>query len=114
MENSRNDFGRYLAWARKKAGLNLRDLAALIKKEDGEPISNQYLSDIENGKRNPPPDYILDQIAKILRKRVPEVTPAILYLKARRVPPYIKSGMFNGQEVEEAFQLLREKLDAAA
>ena len=114
MEYTGTTFGQYISWARKKAGLNLRDMAALITKEDGEPISNQYLSDIENDKRNPPSDHMLEQMAKVLKERVPEVTAALLYLKARRVPPYINSGTNNGLQAEVAFKALSEKLDAAA
>jgi transcriptional regulator with XRE-family HTH domain len=116
MENNnfQGSFGQYLAWARRKAGLNLRDMAALIIKEDGEPISNQYLSDIETGRRNPPADYLLERIAEVLGERVPEVTAEILYLKARRVPPYINSNISNGREAQAAFMELRDRLDAAA
>jgi len=114
MENSRVTFGQYLAWARRKAGLKLKDMAARIIKEDGEPITNQYLSDIELGKRNPPSDYLIEQIAAVLHERVEEVTPEILYFKARRLPPYIDSAPSNGLEVQAAFQALREKLEAAA
>ncbi len=43
-------FGRTIADARKKANLSLRELADQIKKEDGSPISPQYLNDIEHQK----------------------------------------------------------------
>ena len=56
METSQT-FGQYIAWARERAGLTLREMAALIIKEDGTPMSNQYLSDIENDRRNPPADH---------------------------------------------------------
>lgn len=58
--------GTMIAEARKEAGLSQRDLAAQIKKEDGTPISAQYLNDIERDRRNPPSDYILQQFADVL------------------------------------------------
>ena len=40
-------FGEVVATARKAKGLSQKELAALITKEDGEPISPQYLNDLE-------------------------------------------------------------------
>jgi transcriptional regulator with XRE-family HTH domain len=113
-QDSRKTFGQYVAWARRKAGLNLRDMAALIKKEDGTPISNQYLSDIENDKRNPPSDHLIEQIAKILGEYVEEVTPEVLYLKARRVPPYIDSEHVDGYQARELYEAMRKQLETIA
>ncbi|MFL6283676.1 MAG: helix-turn-helix domain-containing protein [Pyrinomonadaceae bacterium] len=59
-------FGRIIAEARKKASLTQRELAVLLKKEDGQPITPQYLNDIEHGKRNPPSDHLMKQLAKYL------------------------------------------------
>jgi transcriptional regulator with XRE-family HTH domain len=59
-------FGTTIAEERKKAGMSQKDLAARIKKEDGTPISAQYLNDIERDRRNPPSDYILQQLADVL------------------------------------------------
>jgi transcriptional regulator with XRE-family HTH domain len=82
MENSRMTFGQVLAEARRKHGWNLRKTAALVLKEDGEPITFQYLSELENDRRNPPSDYLIEQLANAL-----QIPPAILYIKARRFPP---------------------------
>jgi transcriptional regulator with XRE-family HTH domain len=51
-------FGQVIAEARKKASLNQRELANLIRKEDGGPISQPYLNDIEHDIRNPPSDAL--------------------------------------------------------
>lgn len=59
-------FGRELAAARKSAGLSQKDLAARIFKEDGTPISPQYLNDIERDRRNPPSQFMLHQFAQQL------------------------------------------------
>jgi transcriptional regulator with XRE-family HTH domain len=114
MEKSRTTFGEYISWARREAGYNLREMAALVKKEDEQPISYQYLNDLENDRRNPPSDHLIEQIAKALSKRVPEVTPEVLYLKARRVPPYIDSGVANGYQARAAYQAMLRKLEVAA
>ena len=51
-------FGRIIAEARKGLGISQKDLAAKTRKEDGTPISPQYLNDIEHDRRDPPGEYI--------------------------------------------------------
>src|SRR5262249_55420300 len=59
-------FGQVLTSARRKAGLSQREPAARILKEDGEPISPQYLNDLERDRRNPPAQHFLKQLAEQL------------------------------------------------
>jgi transcriptional regulator with XRE-family HTH domain len=60
-------FGQFISEARKKAGLSQKELASRIQKEDGTSISPQYLNDIEHGRRNPPPAYLIHQLADELK-----------------------------------------------
>ncbi len=46
-------FGEVIAEARRKANLTQRQLAALIKTEEGRGISGPYLNDIEHSLRHP-------------------------------------------------------------
>jgi transcriptional regulator with XRE-family HTH domain len=46
--------------------LSQKELAALIRKEDGEPITPQYLNDIEHDRRSPSSDHLVKQFAKVL------------------------------------------------
>ncbi len=80
-----NDFGTYLAEARKKLGLSQKELASRILKEDGNPISLQYLNDIEHGRRNPPPPSYISQLATHLG-----VSEAYLSILARQLPQEIR------------------------
>ncbi len=97
-------FGQIIADARKKAGLSQKELAAKIKKENGEPISAQYLNDIEHDRRNPPSEFLIGQFAKELK--LPKeylllaagTIPAELHQKVTTVPP---------ETVEEAFRAFR-------
>jgi transcriptional regulator with XRE-family HTH domain len=75
-------FGQAVAKARMSTGRGLRDVAPLILKEDGKAISFQYLSGIENDRRNPPSDHLIDQIAIVLG-----VSRYYLYIHGRRIPP---------------------------
>jgi transcriptional regulator with XRE-family HTH domain len=74
-------FGQVLGEARRSAGYNLKYVAERIKKEDGESISLQYLSDLEKDRRNPPSDEMMEQLIKVLK-----IPREFLYLSARRLP----------------------------
>lgn len=106
MKNSRTTFGQFIAKKRREYGWNLRYTASLIKKEDGSSITFQYLSELENDRRNPPSDYLIERIAAALK-----IPAAILYIKARRVPAYIDSE--NEVIAADALKDLHEKLRAA-
>jgi hypothetical protein len=74
-------------------------------KQDGKPISVQYLNDIEHGRRGAPPDYVLVQLAKLLR-----VPLDILYFRAERLPPDIRKGAISDQQAAAAYRALRREL----
>ena len=59
-------FGEAITQARKDRTLSQKQVAAGILKEDGKPISPQYLNDIEHDRRNPPGEHIVRQLAKAL------------------------------------------------
>jgi transcriptional regulator with XRE-family HTH domain len=92
MSNNRNvkaetkrqlTFGEVLSIARQKAGLGLRDVAERVHHEESdEHISFQYLNDLEKGRRNPPSDHLIEELARVLR-----VSRSYLYLHARKTPP---------------------------
>ncbi len=80
-------FGQAIANARKAKQLSQKQLASLILKEDGTPISPQYLNDIERDRRNPPGDLFIRQFAKIL-----EVPEEYFYFLAHQIPPKYRQG----------------------
>jgi transcriptional regulator with XRE-family HTH domain len=67
--------------ARKKKKITLQKAAALICKEDGIPITHQYLSEIENNRRQPSP-HIVKEIAAAL-----DVPVEFLFFHAEIFPP---------------------------
>ncbi len=98
-------FGHVLAEARKKANLSQKELAAKIKKEDGHPISAQYLNDIEHDRRNPPSGHLLEQFARELN------TPAdYLYYLAGEFPSDMKSRTADQDRVIAAYRAFRKEL----
>lgn len=100
-------FGRIIAEARKGLGISQKDLAAKTRKEDGTPISPQYLNDIEHDRRDPPGEYIIEQLAKILKLSKEYLTAA-----AGRWPPDLRDKLAGSdpRKVEEAFTAFRKAL----
>jgi transcriptional regulator with XRE-family HTH domain len=98
-------FGKVMADKRKQLLLSQKDLAAKLTKEDGTSISPQYLNDIEHGRRNAPPDYIIDQIADLLH-----LDRDALYALAGQIPSDINPAQYNTTELNSAFQAFRKNL----
>lgn len=97
-------FGSIIAEARKQKKIPLTYCAAMILKEDGIPITHQYLSDIENDRRNPPSNFIIKQMSKIL-----SVPKDILYFYADRFPEDIDKQV-KAENILAAFQSFRKRL----
>ena len=94
-------FGEIIAEARKRAGLSQKELASKIRKEDGEPISAQYLNDIEHNRRNPPSEHFIFQFARVL-----SLPKDHLCLAAGMLPKdmHEKVSSAKPEKVEEAFR----------
>jgi len=101
-------FGRIIAEARRRAGLNLREAAKLIKKEDGESISFQYLSELENDRRNIPSDHIIDEIALAYK-----VSRNYLYYQAGRIPSDFPKAV-KEKQLDAIYREMRKKLEQSA
>jgi transcriptional regulator with XRE-family HTH domain len=98
-------FGQVLTAARRRAGLSQRELAARILKEDGEPISPQYLNDLERDRRNPPAQHFLKQFAQEL-----DLPEEYLDFVAGQLPEDLRSGSFAPEQVQAAFHAFRRTL----
>lgn len=101
-------FGRVIANARRDRGLLLKECAALIKKEDGQPISFQYLNDIEHDRRQPTSDHMIEQIAEHLG-----IPQDLLYHLARKFPTNL-SDQADVDQILAAWRAFREKLTPKA
>ena len=98
-------FGKTIANARKNRGVSQRELAIQIVKEDGTPISPQYLNDIERDRRNPPGDHLLKQLAEALG-----LDEDYLYFLAGKLPSDMRSTSRNPKQVARAFKAFRRTL----
>ncbi len=99
-------FGQVIADARKKANLSQKELAALIKKEDGQPISPQYLNDIERDRRNPPSDLLIEQLAAILG-----IEADVLYFHAGELSADLKGTQTDSEHIIAAYKAFRRTLE---
>jgi len=96
--------GQFLIERRKALGLSQKEMAAVIKNRDGKPLSATYLNYLEHD-RGKPPDYLLDQFADVLK-----VERDVLYFWAQRMPPDIRPGDANEEQVTAAYRAFRREL----
>jgi len=97
-------FGQVITAARKRAGLTQKEVAELIRREDGRKVLPPYLNDLEHDRRYPPENAVIEQLAKILR-----ISADILYFYAKRLPKDVE-GDADDSQVEEAYRAFRKVL----
>jgi transcriptional regulator with XRE-family HTH domain len=98
-------FGKTIAEARKKLMMSQKELAEKIKKEDGAPISPQYLNDIERDRRSPGSEHMIEQFAKVLG-----LDRYQLLFSAGRVPEDVRSGRVSEEKLASAYRAFRKTL----
>jgi len=98
-------FGDLIAAARKRKGLRQKEVAARIRKEDGTPISPQYLNDLELKRRGAPSDHIKNEFAREL-----EIDRDVLYFSAGEVSPDLRDLDPTKSEVQEAITAFRKNV----
>lgn len=97
--------GRVIAKARKKKGLSQKELASRVLKEDGEPISPQYLNDIEHDRRSPSGNYLLGQFARVL-----DLSHEYLHYLVDSWPEEVRDAAGTEEEFLAAFRAFRSTL----
>lgn len=96
-------FGTYIAEARKALQMSQKELAQhILREEDQQPISPQYLNDIERDRRNPSSDHLIMQFAKVLK-----IDPDYLHYLAGRLPSEIRQKNLSEETVKQAFMAFR-------
>lgn len=100
-------FGTAVSEARKALGFSQKQLASQIHKDDGEPISPQYLNDIERDRRNAPSQHLILEIARLTK-----INADYLFALAQAWPKDIAEKMSKSspEEVEKAFVAFRRTL----
>jgi transcriptional regulator with XRE-family HTH domain len=100
-------FGGVVASARKALRLSQKELASLVIKEDGTPITPQYLNDIEHDRRSPTTDHTVTALAKALGE-----DPAYFFVLAGKVHPddVRRAALADPQRVKKAVIAFRRTL----
>ncbi len=98
-------FGSHIASARKKIPLSQKQLAErILREEDGQPISPQYLNDIERDRRSPTSDHLIQQFAKVLK-----IDADYLDYLAGKLPEEIRAKNLSEEAVKAAFTAFRKQ-----
>jgi transcriptional regulator with XRE-family HTH domain len=110
MALDKTSFGSVIASARKEQKLSQKELAERILKDDGQPITPQYLNDIERNRRSPSSDHLVRQFAKALKH--PDVTVDLLAALAGVLTDEDRKLVqrADAKKVEEAFHVFRQTL----
>lgn len=98
-------FGSEIRRVRISKGLSLKEVADRVLKEDGQPISPQYLNDMEHERRNPPSENVIHQLASALG-----LSRDYLVFLAGQLPEDLRSGQHKPEAVEQAFRAFRKAL----
>ena len=105
MNKEDTTFGRAISVTRKGKGWSLKEVASLIRREDGQGISPQYLNDIEHDRRCPSSDHMVQQIAGVL-----EINRDWLYYLAGRFPEDVRRQQLSEKEVTRRMVAFRNAL----
>ena len=97
------NLGQVIAQARKKLQITQKELASRIEREDGKPISPQYLNDIERNRRTPG-DYVLEQLAKTLEL---DQNMEYLYYLVGKWPSTLKELTMDADAFTKAIRVFR-------
>ncbi len=97
-------FGKAVSEARKKKGLSQKQLTEKIIREDGEPISPQYLNDIEHDRRSPSSDHMVGQFADVL-----DLKADYLHYLNGRFPETERKGKLSPKDFDKAIVAFRSK-----
>ena len=106
MAPSDKTFGSAISGARKAKGWALKDVAARVRREDDDPISPQYLNDIEHDRRTPSSDRMVQQFAEAL-----EIDLDWLYYLADRWPKELRDKKLSQQQVSAGVVAFRRTLN---
>jgi transcriptional regulator with XRE-family HTH domain len=102
MADDEKTFGGVIAAARKEKGWALKDLASRVLREDEEPISPQYLNDIEHDRRSPSSDRMVQQFAEALG-----IDQDWLYYLAGRFPEDVREKKLTEKQLADGMVAFR-------
>jgi transcriptional regulator with XRE-family HTH domain len=100
--------GQLLVRRRKELGIKQKEMAAMIRNRDGKPLLATYLNYLEYD-RGKPPDYLIDQMAELLK-----MPHDVLYFYVRRLPNDIgPKDSVDQERIVAAYEALRGELNGS-
>lgn len=97
-------FGEMISEKRKELGWSQKELATKIMKEDGKPISPQYLNDLERDRRGAPSDQLIIAFSETLG-----LDKDLLFYSAGELAPDLRDR--DEEQVKQAFHAFRQTLN---
>jgi transcriptional regulator with XRE-family HTH domain len=94
--------GELIQQRRKELGLTQIELAAHIRGQSGEPVSQQRITDIEHDRFGVPRRASLTQLARALKLDVD-----VLYFWGRVIPPDIRAEGLAEETIKQAWAAFR-------
>lgn len=98
--------GETILAARKKMGYSQKELAEKLMKDEGGPISAQYLNDIEHDRRQPSSESLLRRLAEVL-----EIPIEVLLYQVGRLPSDVRGQNPSPERIQEAYRAFRRSLE---
>ncbi len=102
-------FGKIIRRERQRQRLSLKAVSERVLKEDGQPITPQYLNDIEHERRHAPSPYLIGQIATALG-----LAPEVLYYVAGQIPRDLANLQVDEETIIAGYKALRKVLTKRA
>lgn len=99
-----SSFGKVIAHGRKRKDINQKRLAELVTREDGQPISPQYLNDIEHDRRTPSTE-VIKRLAEVL-----DLDVDYLHYLAKRWPDDLADAALEPEQVRNLMVAFRMSL----
>lgn len=97
-------FGATIRAARKQRSLSQRGVADQVRKEDGSPITQQYLNDIELDRRIPA-HHVIKDLARVLH-----LDPDLLDAMAGQLPRDVDLSRYKPERIVKAMKAFRKEL----
>ncbi|MBE7520661.1 MAG: helix-turn-helix transcriptional regulator [Dehalococcoidia bacterium] len=98
--------GETISAARKKMGYSQKELAEKLMKDEGGPISAQYLNDIEHDRRQPSSESLLRRLAEVL-----EIPIEVLLYQVGQLPSDVRGQNPSPERIQEAYRAFRRSLE---
>ena len=93
--------GAMVAAERRERGFTYNQLAQLVLRPDGKPVSPTFLNDIEHDRRRPGPEVLAELAAAL------GLSPDDLHLAAGQLPPDLIAGRVTQERLQQVLDAIQ-------